>query len=752
MTIDEFASAAGVSVRNVRAYLERGLLPAPRMVGRTGFYGPAHLQRVTVIQQLQREGFSLAGIGKLLVAWESGGSLANLVGGERALASRTSNTIDVSTLYPLTKFERPHARAEHVYRERCLQRLSSDGRRHVLLTAPGGSGKSTLAGQLLTVTSDPGAWISLEPDDDEPSRFWTVVVAALRTALPDFGDDLLSNLIGGADVERVLIQLTRELADEHRAASVVIDDVHLISDPVIVGQIGWFLERVDPGDCRLVLCSRTRPAIPVARLAVAAKLSHLEPADLGFDGRETRELLIDKLGMALRNDDIDAITAGTDGWPAGLYLASLSLRNGASAASVIATLSNPGRQLQQYFEEEILTTLDPAHAAFLEDICILDRFTADLCDSVRDRTDSRQILDHLADNMFLVDLDAIGHWKRLHHTLANVLRAKADAADHDLLVGRHHRAARWHDEDDNIPEAVHHYLAAHHYDDAARLIGIAYPRFLIISNRGGAVSRWLSQLPTDAVTGSLRLSVASALVAGVRGERSDMQRWLTHLETMPSHTKVQSYVDWINAFYNFGQLEQALTRARQRLANCAADDPMLLLHALCVALLCSWVDGPTEEVLQAAEQILASPGVSDVPPIRASAWALKACVLASRGDPGALLALRQVSEIRAGGVAEPVPQAAHAWSSAAKAYLLLGDIDTAAAISRAGYETVADIAPERDAANLVIPVLIGLVHALRLQGHVDEARRHAVEARRRLAYLSEPGRLGAMLDEASHGL
>jgi ATP/maltotriose-dependent transcriptional regulator MalT len=652
----------------------------------------------------------------------------------------------------LTKFVRPHTRPEHVHRERCLQLLASEGRRHVLLTAPGGSGKSILAAQMLSVTPDPGAWISLETDDDEASRFWTVVVVALRTALPDFGDYLLSNLIGGADVERVLIQLARELAEHHRAVSLVIDDVHRISDPVIVGQIGWFLDRVDPSHCRLILCSRTRPPIPVARLVVAAKLSQLEPADLGFDDREARELLIDRLGVALGGEDIAALTAGTDGWPAGLYLASLSLRTGASAASVITALRTPGRQLQQYFAEEILDTLDSADAAFLEDISILDRFTAELCDAVRDQDDSQLILDRLADNMFLVDLDAIGHWQRLHHTLAGVLRHKAYAANRDLSAGRHVRAARWHEQHRDIPESIQHYLAAQQYAEAARLIGIAYPRFVVISSHGAVVHRWLSQLPADVITGSLRLTVASALVAGIRGEQADMQRWLTHLDTLPIPTNVQSYVDWVKAWFPFGRLEQALTRARQGLANCAADDPMLPLQASCVALLCSWVDGPTDEILQAADQILAIPSTVKLPPIRAMAWALSACVLASRKDPRALHALRQLSEIRAGGRIKPVPQAMHLWSTAARAYLLCGDVDTAAAISRAGYEIVADIAPERDAINLVIPALIELVHALRLQGHIDEARVHCAEARRRLTYLSEPGRLGTMLEEASEGL
>lgn len=87
LTIDELARRAGTTTRNVRAYQARGLLPPPTLVGRVGYYGDAHVARLTLIARLQDRGFSLAGIGALLSTWEQGESLSDLLGLEEALAA-----------------------------------------------------------------------------------------------------------------------------------------------------------------------------------------------------------------------------------------------------------------------------------------------------------------------------------------------------------------------------------------------------------------------------------------------------------------------------------------------------------------------------------------------------------------------------------------------------------------------------------------------------------------------------------------
>ena len=80
MRVDDLARAAGVATTTIRLYQSKGLLPPPRLVGRTGYYDQTHLERLRAIARLQDEGFSLAGIGALIERWERGGGLDELLG------------------------------------------------------------------------------------------------------------------------------------------------------------------------------------------------------------------------------------------------------------------------------------------------------------------------------------------------------------------------------------------------------------------------------------------------------------------------------------------------------------------------------------------------------------------------------------------------------------------------------------------------------------------------------------------------
>ena len=84
--IDDFARLAGTTVRNVRLYQERGLLPAPERTGRRALYGPEHLRRLRLVLTFLKRGYPLAAIKELVSAWEENRSLGDVLGFEEALA------------------------------------------------------------------------------------------------------------------------------------------------------------------------------------------------------------------------------------------------------------------------------------------------------------------------------------------------------------------------------------------------------------------------------------------------------------------------------------------------------------------------------------------------------------------------------------------------------------------------------------------------------------------------------------------
>lgn len=89
--IDDLARQAGTTVRNVRSYQDRGLLPAPRRQGRIALYSEAHLARLRLISQMLERGYSLSNIRELMDAWETGQNVGELLGLEAALAGGWSD-------------------------------------------------------------------------------------------------------------------------------------------------------------------------------------------------------------------------------------------------------------------------------------------------------------------------------------------------------------------------------------------------------------------------------------------------------------------------------------------------------------------------------------------------------------------------------------------------------------------------------------------------------------------------------------
>lgn len=98
-TIDELARESGMTVRTLRVYNERGLLPPPQLKGRTGFYSEEHLNRVRIISRLLDRGIKLNGVRDLLEAWDRGDDLAAVLG---VSASSAPSALALSRPAPAT--------------------------------------------------------------------------------------------------------------------------------------------------------------------------------------------------------------------------------------------------------------------------------------------------------------------------------------------------------------------------------------------------------------------------------------------------------------------------------------------------------------------------------------------------------------------------------------------------------------------------------------------------------------------------
>jgi len=106
-SIDALARKTGATVRNIRAYQDRDLLPPPERRGRKGIYNDAHLSRLRIINRLLERGYTLSNIGELISSWERGNDIGQLLGLETAVASPWTDEVPNYMTMPqlLRKFD-----------------------------------------------------------------------------------------------------------------------------------------------------------------------------------------------------------------------------------------------------------------------------------------------------------------------------------------------------------------------------------------------------------------------------------------------------------------------------------------------------------------------------------------------------------------------------------------------------------------------------------------------------------------------
>ena len=350
--------------------------------------------------------------------------------------------------------------------------------RVVLVSAPAGSGKSTLVAGWQAARDD-CAWLQVDPADRDPARFWGHVIGALAGLVPDIAETVGPAVSSAAgDPGSLLERLVNALAGG-TAATLVIDDYHLLANPAIDEAIESLIGLAPP-TFRLVLVSRLDPSIRLSRLRVRSQLVEVRADALSFDPTEAQLLLRDA-DPDVTADHADALCERTEGWAAGLVLAGLSLRGSDDHDAFVQAFQGDDRLVVDYLTDEYLSQVDAADRTRMMRTAILDRMCGPLIDAVCGTSDGAKWLNETAaTNQLLISLDRTGTWFRYHHLLRDVLRLDADQSLVDL-TDAHRQAARWHHEAGDPHDAVEHYLEAGELTVAADLI---YDEATDLMNRG----------------------------------------------------------------------------------------------------------------------------------------------------------------------------------------------------------------------------------------------------------------------------
>jgi LuxR family maltose regulon positive regulatory protein len=385
------------------------------------------------------------------------------------------------------------------------------------------------------------AWLSLDEADNDPARFLAYCVAALQPIQPGLGLDTVADLTPGSASPASSMALITALINKMVAISspyiFVFEDYHVVENQLIHDSLSFLIDNL-PARALLVITSRTRPPLPLARLRGRGQLVELGSADLRFAPDEVAPFLNRVMGLDLSNDDVAVLEARTEGWVAGLQMAALSMQGLKDVTGFVNAFGGSHHHVMEYLLQEVLDRQPERIKRFLLETSILNRLSGPLCEAVvssgpfadpagskletRDSGGHRHGGDFLKQleqaNLFVMPLDEARQWYRYHPLFADLLRHRLEQiAGPQHLTGLHRRASDWYEQHDLAGEAMSHALAAM---DMERIIRLAKQKVASMLSRSELVTvlSWLDSLPQDLAQTPSRFPLVQAWAMALMGQ------------------------------------------------------------------------------------------------------------------------------------------------------------------------------------------------------------------------------------------
>ena len=357
-----------------------------------------------------------------------------------------------------TKIRPPRPDQLSLLRPRLLQVVDAvlqPGSRLATITAGMGYGKTTLAAQWASgraSQAQPVVWVTIDPADDQPTRFWSLMVAAIELAIPALDDGRLRRrpapeASGDNAFIDSIITIIGEIQDQ---VLFVLDDCHALQDQRVLQDLDYFVLRSAP-NARFILIGRSVPALnALYQVNLDDALIEVDGGSLAFTRRELVRLVN---GSSL---DVDRLLELTEGWPAAARLAHRHAGSVRFENSPDATSDPLYRQLMK----PLFDSYGPELQQLLLSVSTLAAWNVEDLNHVLGRTDGTQILERLhAETGLIMDVLCVPlatRRYRCHRLLQRFLDAHAAANPTDSLAAAHARLAAWLPDQGRYAEALIH--------------------------------------------------------------------------------------------------------------------------------------------------------------------------------------------------------------------------------------------------------------------------------------------------------
>jgi LuxR family maltose regulon positive regulatory protein len=413
-----------------------------------------------------------------------------------------------------TKMMPPRLPPGCVQRPALFERLRERGEGSItIVTAPAGFGKTTLLAGWKAALLDqahPVAWLTLDEEDDDPQQFGAYLVAAFSRASEEIAGPAQRLLNNDAltPIKTVISVLLNSIAACGQYVFLVLDDVDRLTAKPVLTVLSRLL-RYAPENMHILLGARGEPALALGHLKAPEKLMRLDADDLRFSIDDAQAFFDQTGAVPLGRTSVELLNEATEGWVAGLQLASLSLSEEGDAAKVASGLAGTSSGIDRYLNDTVFAHLPPAVLKFLLCTSILQRLNHAVCDAIMGGKSEGQ-LDWLEQhNVFIRPLDEGREWYRYHALLSEVLRRRLNRQMPNDVPSLHRRACQWFADAGLWPEAVRHALAAGEHEQAAQWVENCVKEMFERGNPHTLLG-WIGKLPPDLVMRRLRLRLLKA--------------------------------------------------------------------------------------------------------------------------------------------------------------------------------------------------------------------------------------------------
>ncbi|WP_068024801.1 LuxR C-terminal-related transcriptional regulator [Nocardia mexicana] len=374
----------------------------------------------------------------------------------------------------------PHAR---------LDRATRTPNGHTaLICAPAGTGKTVLVADWARRRSDVRiGWVGISDIAAETDRLWQAVGAALDLPIATAAHRIPDS---PADEPAAILSA---LATRSDPAVLIIDDAHLISDPLTLSGLEHFVEHA-PGSLTIVVVGRHDPPLRWHALEMTARLTRIGPHDLAFGEKHTAELLAQH-DCRLTGSELSTIQEITCGWAGLVRIAAIHLAaHTGDRDTAIAALAQGPHAVADFLVGELLDVVSPEALDFLVATSVPDQFCADLAEELVGTTASRT-LDLLLRNNFPLEVVARDGvlWYTYHPMLRTYLLAECARTDPGRSTELHRACAHWFTTAGLLPNALHHVLAEPGRPALTGFIRDHGPR-MVFEGNGPALFRHLDHL------------------------------------------------------------------------------------------------------------------------------------------------------------------------------------------------------------------------------------------------------------------